>query len=445
MCVAPFFVLATSQSPGRPGTLAAAYNAIITERKALHMRLKDTNLTAKELKAMVKKYMVETYPRFDFVADRAEGMYLYDEKGNAYLDFYGGVAVNSAGNRNKKVVEAIRKQADDIIHTFNYPYTVPQALLAKKISDTIGMDKIFYQNTGTEANECMIKMARKYGTDHYGPHKYQIITAVDGFHGRTFGSMAATGQPETAIQEGFGSMVSGFVYAKFNDLEDFASKVTENTIAVMIEPVQGEGGVHPATQAFMEGLRKLCDEKGLLLLLDEVQTGWGRTGSVMAYMGYGIKPDAVSMAKAMGGGMPIGACCARKEVAQALGAGTHGSTYGGSPIACAAALASVSEILDRHLSENAAEVGAYMIRRLASLPHVKEARGRGLLVGVEYDIPIAMEVKWGTFHRGALITAIGDSVNRMVPPLIATKEDVDALITKMRGAIGEAARAVQAA
>ena len=158
--------------------------------------------------------------------------------------------------------------------------------------------------------------------------------------------------------------------------------------------------MHPATQAFMEGLRKLCDEKGLLLLLDEVQTGWGRTGSVMAYMGYGIKPDAVSMAKAMGGGMPIGACCARKEVAQALGAGTHGSTYGGSPIACAAALASVSEILDRHLSENAAEVGAYMIRRLAALPHVKEARGRGLLVGVEYDIPIAMEVKWGTFRRG---------------------------------------------
>lgn len=409
------------------------------------MKLKDTGLTAKELKSIVNKYMVETYPRFDFVAERAEGMYLYDEKGTAYLDFYGGVAVNSAGNRNEKVVKAIKDQADDIIHTFNYPYTIPQALLAKKICDTIGMDKIFYQNSGTEANECMIKMARKYGTDHYGPEKYQIITAKNGFHGRTFGSMAATGQPETAIQQGFGNMVPGFAYAEFNNLEDFASKINENTIAIMIEPVQGEGGVHPATQEFMEGLRRLCDEHHLLLLLDEVQTGWGRTGAPMAYMGYGVKPDAVSMAKAMGGGMPIGACCARKEVAKALGSGTHGSTYGGSPIACAAALASVSEILDKHLSENAKEVGAYMIEKLQTLPHVKEARGRGLLVGVEYDLPIAMDVKWGTFRRHALITAIGDSVNRMIPPLIATKEDVDSLVEKMRGAIEEAVRALQAA
>ena len=175
---------------------------------------------------------------------------------------------------------------DDIMHTFNYPYTIPQALLAKKVCETIGMDKIFYQNSGTEANECMIKMARKYGTDHYGPEKYHIITAKKGFHGRTFGSMAATGQPDTAIQQGSGQCWKDFSYARYNDLNDFASKVTENTIAIMIEPVQGEGGVYPATQEFMEGLRKLCDEKGLLLLLDEVQTGWGRTGTPMAYMGY---------------------------------------------------------------------------------------------------------------------------------------------------------------
>ena len=402
------------------------------------MKLKDTGLTGKELKAIVRKYMVETYPRFDFIAESAEGMYLYDEKGNAYLDFYGGVAVNSPGNRNEKVVAAIKDQADDILHTFNYPYTIPQALLAKKICDTIGMDKIFYQNSGTEANECMIKMARKYGTDHFGPEKYQIITAEHGFHGRTFGSMAATGQPDTTIQQGFGSMVPGFVYAKFNDLEDFASKITKNTIAIMIEPVQGEGGVHPATQEFMEGLRKLCDDNHLLLLLDEVQTP-------MAYMGYGVMPDAVSMAKAMGGGMPIGACCARKKVAEALGSGTHGSTYGGSPIACASALASISEILDHHLSENAEEVGNYLMDQLRTLPHVKEVRGRGLLVGVEYDLPIAMEVKWETFRRRALITAIGDSINRMIPPLIASRKDVDRLIGKMREAIEEAAETLQAA
>ncbi len=418
---------------------------VFIERKALYMKLKDTGLTGKELKAIVRKYMVETYPRFDFIAESAEGMYLYDEKGNAYLDFYGGVAVNSPGNRNEKVVAAIKDQADDILHTFNYPYTIPQALLAKKICDTIGMDKIFYQNSGTEANECMIKMARKYGTDHFWPEKYQIITAEHGFHGRTFGSMAATGQPDTTIQQGFGSMVPGFVYAKFNDLEDFASKITKNTIAIMIEPVQGEGGVHPATQEFMEGLRKLCDDNHLLLLLDEVQTGWGRTGAPMAYMGYGVMPDAVSMAKAMGGGMPIGACCARKKVAEALGSGTHGSTYGGSPIACASALASISEILDHHLSENAEEVGNYLMDQLRTLPHVKEVRGRGLLVGVEYDLPIAMEVKWGTFRRRALITAIGDSINRMIPPLIASRKDVDRLVGKMREAIEEAAETLQAA
>ena len=250
------------------------------------MRLKETGLTAEELKDLVKKYMVETYARYDFVAERAEGMYLYDENGEAYLDFYGGVAVNSPGNRNPKVVAAVKDQVDDIMHTFNYPYTVPQALLAKKICDTIGMDKIFYQNSGTEANECMIKMARKYGIENYGPNRYEIITAKQGFHGRTFGSMGATGQPDSAIQKDFGPMVPGFVYAEYNNLEDFASKVTENTIAIMIEPVQGEGGVHPATQEFVEGLRKLCDENEMLLLFDEVQTGWGRTGSIMAYMGY---------------------------------------------------------------------------------------------------------------------------------------------------------------
>ena len=409
------------------------------------MKLKDTGLTAEELKDMVKKYMVETYPRYDFIAERAEGMYLYDENGTAYLDFYGGVAVNSPGNRNPKVVAAVKDQVDDIMHTFNYPYTVPQALLSKKICDTIGMDKIFYQNSGTEANECMIKMARKYGIDNFGPERYEIITAKEGFHGRTFGSMSATGQPDSAIHKGFGPMVPGFVYAEYNNLEDFASKVTDKTIAIMIEPVQGEGGVHPATQEFMEGLRKLCDDNNMLLLLDEVQTGWGRTGAPMAFMGYGVKPDAVSMAKAMGGGMPIGACCTRKEVAAAFGAGTHGSTYGGHPIACAAALASVSEILDNNLSENAKEVGDYFIKQLATLPHVVEARGRGLLVGCEYDMPIALDVKWNTFKHHALITAIGDKVNRMIPPLTATKEDVDKLILIMRQAIEEAGAQANAA
>ena len=403
------------------------------------MRLKDTGLTAQELKDIVNKYMVETYERYGFIAERAEGMYLYDEEGNAYLDFYGGVAVNSAGNRNPKVVAAIKDQVDDIMHTFNYPYTIPQALLAKKICDTIGMDKIFYQNSGTEANECMIKMARKYGVDNFGPEKYHIITAKQGFHGRTYGAMSATGQPDNAIQMGFKPMLPGFSYAEFNNLEDFASKITENTIAIMIEPVQGEGGVRPATQEFIEGLRKLCDEKGLLILFDEVQTGWGRTGAPMAFMGYGVKPDAVSMAKAVGGGMPLAACCASAKVAKAFTAGTHGSTYGGHCVACAAGLAAVTEILDNNLSENAKVMGDYMKAELAKLPHVVEARGRGLLVGCEYDIPIAVDVKHGCLDRMALITAIGNKVNRMIPPLVVTKKQIDELIGIMRESIEEAA------
>ena len=261
------------------------------------MRLKDTGLTAQDIKDKVKKYMIETYERFDFIAETAEGMYLYDENGTPYLDFYAGIAVNNAGSRNPKVVAAVKDQVDDIMHTFNYPYTIPQALLAEKVCKTIGMDKIFYQNSGTEANEAMIKMARKYGIEKYGPNRYHIVTAKDGFHGRTFGAMSATGQPGNGCQVGFGPMTYGFSYAPYNDLKAFKDACTENTIAIMIEPVQGEGGVHPATPEFMKGLREFCDEKGMLLLIDEVQTGWCRTGAVMSYMNYGIKPDIVSMAK----------------------------------------------------------------------------------------------------------------------------------------------------
>lgn len=256
---------------------------------------------------------------------------------------------------------AVIDQAMDIMQTFNYPYTVPQALLAEKVCTTIGMDKIFYQNSGAEANEAMIKLARKYGVETYGPHKYEIITAKMSFHGRTFGAMSATGQPDNACQIGFGHMTPGFTYAEYNNLQSFTEAVTENTIGIMVEPVQGEGGVNPATPEFLKGLRALCDEKGLLLLLDEVQTGWCRTGAVMSYMNYGIKPDAVSMAKALGGGMPIAAVCATNDVAAAFTAGSHGSTFGGHPVACAAALAGITELLDANLADNAKTMGAYFL------------------------------------------------------------------------------------
>ena len=402
------------------------------------MKLRDYNLSKEEVKALTNKYMIETYERFNFVAERAEGMYLYDEEGNAYLDFYGGVAVNSAGSRNEKVVAAIHDQVEHIIHTFNYPYTVPQTLLAELICETIGMDKIFYQNSGTEANEAMIKMARKYGTEKYGPNKYHIITAKSSFHGRTYGAMSATGQPDNACQVGFKPVLPGFSYADFNDVESFRNLVTDDTIAIMIELVQGEGGVRPATQEFVNGIKELCEEKGLLLLIDEIQTGWCRTGKVMAYMDYDVNPDIVSMAKAMGGGMPISAVCATSEVARAFTMGSHGSTYGGNAVCCAAAYAQINELLDRNLAENAAEMGAYFMERLKELPHVKEVRGKGLLVGVEFDAPVGLDIKHNCIDRKLLVTLIGTSTIRMVPPLILTKEHCDTAFEILKESVEEA-------
>ena len=231
-------------------------------------------------------------------------------------------------------------------------------------------------------------------------------------------------------------MTYGFSYAPYNDLQAFKDACTENTIAIMIEPVQGEGGVHPATQEFMQGLREFCDENGMLLLIDEVQTGWCRTGAVMSYMNYGIKPDIVSMAKALGGGMPIGAICATEEVAKAFTPGSHGTTFGGHPVCCAAALAEVNELLDRDLAGNAKEVGAYFMEQLNTLPHVKEVRGQGLLVGVEFDDTISgVDVKHECLHRRLLVTAIGAHMIRMIPPLMITKEDCDKAVEIIRASV----------
>lgn len=390
------------------------------------MKLKDTGYSAQEIKAIASQYMIETYDRFDFVAETAKGMYLYGTDQTPYLDFYAGIAVNNTGNCNEKVVEAVREQCGEIMHVFNYPYTIPQALLAQRVCRLTGMDKIFLQNSGAEANEAMIKMVRKYGVEHFGPDHYNIVTARKSFHGRTFGAMSATGQPDSACQTGFGKMTPGFTYADFNDLASFERAVTEQTIGIMIEPVQGEGGVYPATPEFMHGLRRLCDEKGLLLMLDEIQTGWCRTGALMSYMNYGITPDLITMAKALGGGLPIGAVCAKKEVAAVFTPGSHGTTFGGSPVSCAAALAQIDELERLHCSENAQEMGDYFSENLAQLPHVREVRHQGLLVGAELEPGIsAAAVKHGCFDRRLLLTAIGDQILRMVPPLIVSRKECD--------------------
>ena len=272
----------------------------------------------------------------------------------------------------------------------------------------------------------MIKMARKYGVEKYGPKKFEIITAKKSFHGRTFGSMASTGQPDNACQIGFGDMTPGFTYADFNNLDSFKNAITENTIAIMVEPVQGEGGVYPGTDEFIKGLRKLCDDNGLLLLFDEVQTGFGRTGKLMAYMNYGVKPDIVSMAKALGGGLPIGAICATAEVAKAFTPGSHGCTFSGNPVVCAAAMAQIDELVEKNLSENAAKMGEYFMNKLKDLPNVKEVRGKGLLVGVEFEEGISSaDIKHACVDRKLLVTAVGTSIIRMLPPLIVTEAECD--------------------
>lgn len=389
------------------------------------MKLKDTGKTKEELKEMYDTYFYETFKRFDFVADQGDGSYVIDENGKKYLDFMAGIAVNSAGHCNKNVVSAIIDQCQSMLHASNYCYTVPQAMTAELICKSIGMEKIYFQNSGAEANEVMIKLARKYGKDNFGPERYHIVTARNSFHGRTLATLAATGQPDSAIQNNYDPFIPGFSYADFNDLKSFEDACTENTIAIMVEPVQGEGGVIPATEEFLRGLRKLCDERDMLLLFDEVQTGWGRTGSLMAYMGYGVKPDAVSMAKAMGGGMPIGAMCTSGELAKTFGPGAHGSTYAGNPVACAASYAQIKEIIDNKLSDNSKKVGAYFRDKLMKLPCIKEVRGKGLMIGVEFDRDIAMAVKYDSADAGLLITAVRPSVIRLVPPLNVTESDCD--------------------
>lgn len=401
------------------------------------MKAKDFGLSKQDIVEMSDKYMLNIGYRFPIVVEESKDLQIKDADGDTYLDFFAGIAVNSAGNCNEKVVAAIKEQAEQTMHTSLYPYSVPQAMLAKLICENTGMDRIFFQNSGTESNEAMIKMARKYGVEKYGPEHYHIVTAKKSFHGRTFGAMTATGQPDNGCQIGFGPLVPGFTYAEFNNLESFKDACTENTIAIMVEPVQGEGGVYPATKEFLQGLRKLCDERGMLLLFDEVQTGWCRCGETMAYMHYGVTPDAVTMAKAMGGGMPIGALAAKEECAKALNPGSHGSTYSGNPVCCAASYAQITELLDCNLAQNAKEMGAYFMEQLKTLPDVKEVRGLGLLVGLELKNTDAVAVKIKAMEKKMLITATSNRIIRMLPPLIVTKADCDQAIAILKEAIEE--------
>ena len=397
--------------------------------------------TFSAVKAQEEALLCRSYSRYPVAVVRGKGSRLWDVDGKEYVDLLAGIAVTALGHCNDEVCAALEAQAHKLWHVSNLFYQEEQLELARLLLSPSHHGKAFFCNSGAEANEACIKLARRYMRKVKQRDAYEIITLGGCFHGRTFGAMTATGQPESAIQKGFGDLTPGFTYAEYNNLDAFkAAYVEGKTCAIMFEPVQGEGGVFPATDEFIQGIRKFCDEKGILMLLDEVQAGWGRCGDFMCYMTYGIKPDVVSMAKAMGGGMPIGGIACTDRVATAFGPGTHGSTYAGHPVSCAASLAVLRELKAGKWPENAKKVGDYFAAELAKMPHVVTVRHRGLFVGVVLEDGInAVEVKRHCIKNHFLVTAIGANIIRMVPPLTIREVDCDEAVVRLSKSINEVA------
>ncbi len=320
------------------------------------------------------------------------------------------------------------------MHVSGYYYTAPVAKLAQKIVSVSGMDRAFFCNSGAEANECAIKIARKYAKSHGGASKYNIVTAQKSFHGRTMATVTATGQPK--YQEPFAPVVQGFTHVPFNDIDALTTAVNDDTCAILLEPIQGEGGVYPADKSYLQAARALCDKHDALLIFDEVQTGLGRTGKWWAYEHYGVVPDVLTSAKALGGGFPIGACLARGEAAETLVPGDHGSTYGGNPLACRAALTVLETIEDEHLVANADAMGAYFVHRLNEprfRGKIADIRAIGLMIGIELAEPNAKRILMEALEKGLLLSAIGDNILRLVPPLIITQADIDEAVDILAG------------
>ena len=392
----------------------------------------------KEYMDKAEKYLLKTYNRYQIVLDKGDGVYLYDVNGKKYLDFAAGIAVFALGYGNKEYNDALKAQIDKIIHTSNLFYNVPAIEAAEKIVKSTGMKKVFFTNSGTEAIEGALKVARKYAYNKDNTKEYEIIAMNHSFHGRSQGALSVTGNAK--YQEGFVPKDCVAVFADFNDLEDVKSKVTENTCAVICEPVQGEGGVFPADPEFLIGLRKLCDEKDILLIFDEVQCGMGRTGTLYAHEQYGVKPDVMALAKALGCGVPVGAFVVNEKADGALVPGDHGTTYGGNPLATAA----VSKVYDLyeelHLLDHVKEVGAYLDNKLDELAkkydHVKEHRGVGLIHGLEFDQPVGTMIT-KAMEQGVIFINAGANTLRFVPPLIIEKEHVDEMIHVLEGLIKE--------
>lgn len=384
----------------------------------------------KEYIEEAEQALLHTYNRYQVVLDKGEGVYLYDIEGKKYLDFCAGIAVFALGYHNEEYNDALKAQIDKLIHTSNYYYNVPAIEAAKKLQRVSGMDRIFFTNSGAEAIEGALKAARKYAFLKDGKNDHEIIAMQHSFHGRTFGALSVTGNPK--YREPFEPMIGNIKFANMNDLESVKACVTEKTCAVILETVQGEGGIYPAEKAFLEGLRELCDEKDILLILDEIQCGMGRSGSMFAWQSYGVKPDILTSAKALGCGVPVGAFMMTEQVASSsLTSGDHGTTYGGNPLAAAA----INKVLDlfekNHIIENVSKVAPYLEAKLDGLVEkydfIETRRGLGLMQGLVFKKPVG-DIITKAMEKGLILINAGTSIIRFVPPLIISEKDVDNMI-----------------
>jgi predicted acetylornithine/succinylornithine family transaminase len=393
-------------------------------------------MNPKELMDAENKYLVQTYGRPPFVLTRGEGVYAFDADGKRYLDCASGIAVNALGYNDPELVGAIQAAASGLIHTSNLFYTAPQVELAKALVEKSFADKVYFGNTGTEVIEASLKFARRYHKEHGAQNRTGFVAFRGSFHGRTMGSLALTDSEK--YQAPFRPLMPGVTFANYNDLDSARSAITSDTAAVVIEPVQGEGGVYPASDRFLQGLRELCDRAGALLVFDEIQCGMGRTGKLWAYEHSGVKPDMMALAKPLAGGLPIGALLATNAVASAMHVGEHGTTFGGGPMITSVALKVLNRISNPQFLARVSENGKYLVDRLSEInsPHIREIRGRGLMIGVELDIDAAKVMEKG-YGRGLLLIRARERVVRLVPPLVIEKPQLDELVDKLGAILAE--------
>jgi len=375
------------------------------------------------------KYLVHTYSRPPFVLERGNGMHLFDTEGNRYLDFVSGIAVNALGYGDYEILETISGQARNLIHTSNLFYTEPQVVLAKMLVERSFADRVFFCNSGAEAVEAALKFARRWGHENFSSPKVRILAMHNSFHGRTYGALSVTGQNK--YHKGFEPLLPGVDFAHFNDLDSVKKVLTPQTCAVIVEPLQAEGGVIPAEEEFLRGLRELCDERGMLLIFDEVQFGLARSGELFAYQHYGVEPDILTLAKPLGGGLPLGAVLVREEVAQYIGPGDHASTFGGGPLVCSVGIKVLGKLSDPKFLMRVRENGDYLHDRLRRLQarrsEVKEVRGIGLIAGVDTEFEAKALVE--EFRkRGVLVCTAGSNTLRFLPPLIVERRHIDEVV-----------------